>query len=161
MFVICDSANCYLFSSDDDGHLYRSQTSISNFPNGISQPVIAMQDTSNIYALFEASAVYKAGSQYLLLVEAIGSDGNRYFRSWTANSLGGSWTPLANTEANPFARSNNSRELIRTQTDQTISLDLCKPIRFLYQGLNPSASGDYNALPWQLGLLTQTNSQGC
>ncbi|CAK4077205.1 unnamed protein product [Aphanomyces euteiches] len=107
MFVICDSANCYLFSSDDDGHLYRSQTSISNFPNGISQPVIAMQDTSNIYALFEASAVYKAGSQYLLLVEAIGSDGNRYFRSWTANSLGGSWTPLANTEANPFARSNN------------------------------------------------------
>ncbi|KAG9414614.1 hypothetical protein AC1031_008019 [Aphanomyces cochlioides] len=173
MFVICDSANCYLFSSDDNGHLYRSQTSISNFPNSMSQPVIAMQDPS-IFSLFEASAVYKAGSQYLLLVEAIGSDGQRYFRSWTSNSLGGSWTPLANTEANPFARSNNvvfagtawtksisHGELIRTQTDQTITLDLCKPIRFLYQGLNPSASGVYSALPWQLGLLTQTNSQGC
>ncbi|KAH9107167.1 hypothetical protein AeMF1_017436 [Aphanomyces euteiches] len=173
MFVICDSANCYLFSSDDNGHLYRAQTSISNFPNGMSQPVIAMQAT-DIYSLFEASAVYKAGNQYLLIVEAIGSDGQRYFRSWTSNSIAGTWTPLADTEAKPFARSNNvvfpggawtksisHGELIRTQTDQTITLDLCKPIRFLYQGLDPSSGGSYNDLPWQLALLTQTNSPGC
>ncbi|CAK4453053.1 unnamed protein product [Aphanomyces euteiches] len=173
MFVICDSAHCYLFSSDDNGHLYRAQTAISNFPNGMSQPMIAMQAT-DIYSLFEVSAVYKAGNQYLLIVEAIGSDGQRYFRSWTSNSIAGTWTPLADTEANPFARSNNvvfpggawtksisHGELIRTQTDQTITLDLCKPIRFLYQGLDPSSGGSYNGLPWQLALLTQTNSPGC
>ncbi|KAF0742695.1 hypothetical protein Ae201684P_000613 [Aphanomyces euteiches] len=85
MFVICDSANCHLFSSDDNGHLYRSQTSLANFPNGMSQPVIALQD-ANKNNLFEASAVYKAGNQYLLIVEAAGSTG-RYFRSWTASSL--------------------------------------------------------------------------
>nr|WP_199815691.1 non-reducing end alpha-L-arabinofuranosidase family hydrolase [Streptomyces griseus] len=38
---------------------------------------------SNRYALFEASNMFKiqGSSEYLLLVEAIGSDGRRYFCS--------------------------------------------------------------------------------
>ncbi|KAF2202832.1 glycoside hydrolase [Delitschia confertaspora ATCC 74209] len=169
MWVICDSANCHLFSSDDNGHLYRSQTSVSNFPNGMTNTVIAMSDARN--ALFEASNVYHVGNGiYLLLVEAIGSDGNRYFRSWTATSLAGPWNALANTESNPFARSNNVAftgtawtksishgEMIRDNVDQTMTISPCK-LRYLYQGLDPKASGSYDALPWKLGLLTQTNS---
>ncbi|KAF2182434.1 glycoside hydrolase family 62 protein [Zopfia rhizophila CBS 207.26] len=169
MWVICDSSNCHLFSSDDNGHLYRSQTSLSNFPNGMNEPVIAMSDTKN--ALFEASNVYSVGNgKYLLLVEAIGSDGARYFRSWTASSISGPWTGLANSESNPFARSNNVAfsgtawtksishgEMVRTQVDQTMTISPCN-LRYLYQGVSPSASGDYNSLPWRLGLLTQTNS---
>jgi len=169
MWVICDSANCHLFSSDDNGHLYRSQTSLANFPNGMGEPVIAMQD-SNIYSLFEASNVYRAGNSYLLIVEAIGSDGNRYFRSWTSSSLSGSWQSLANTESNPFARSSNVAfsgtpwtkdishgEMLRSGTDQTLTISPCN-LRYLYQGRDPNSSGDYNSLPWRLGLLTQTNS---
>ena len=171
MWVICDSANCYLFSSDDNGHLYRSQTTLANFPNGMSQPVIALQD-ANRNNLFEASNVYRiqGANQYLLLVEAIGSDGRRYFRSWTSTSAGGNWTALAATEANPFARANNVTfagtawtrdishgEAVRAGSDQTLTLNPCH-LQYLYQGLDPSAGGDYNSLPWRLGLLTQTNS---
>ncbi|KOG17670.1 non-reducing end alpha-L-arabinofuranosidase family hydrolase [Streptomyces viridochromogenes] len=170
MWVICDSANCYLFSSDDNGHLYRSQTTVGQFPNGFSNTVIAAQDSK--YALFEASNVYKVqgSSQYLLLVEAIGSDGRRYFRSWTSGSLAGSWTPLAASESNPFARANNVTfpsgawtrdishgEMIRAGHDQTLTIPACR-LQYVYQGMNPNAGGDYNLLPWRLGLLTQTNS---
>ncbi|WP_369264166.1 non-reducing end alpha-L-arabinofuranosidase family hydrolase [Streptomyces sp. R35] len=171
MWVICDSANCYLFSSDDNGHLYRSQTTVGQFPNGFTNTVIAAQD-SNRYALFEASNVYKVqgANQYLLLVEAIGSDGRRYFRSWTTSNLAGSWTPLAATESNPFARASNVTfpagawtkdishgEMIRAGYDQTLTIPACR-LQYLYQGKDPNASGDYNSLPWRLGLLTQTNS---
>ncbi|MEH0542537.1 non-reducing end alpha-L-arabinofuranosidase family hydrolase [Streptomyces sp. B21-105] len=170
MWVICDSANCYLFSSDDNGHLYRSQTTVGQFPNGFTNTVIALRDSKN--ALFEASNVYKVqgGNQYLLLVEAIGSDGRRWFRSWTSTSLAGSWTQLAASESSPFARANNVSfpsgawtrdishgEMIRAGNDQTLTIPACR-LQYLYQGLNPNAGGEYNLLPWRLGLLTQTNS---
>ncbi|EAW14123.1 putative alpha-L-arabinofuranosidase [Aspergillus clavatus NRRL 1] len=171
MWTICDTRNCYLFSSDDNGHLYRSQTSLADFPHGMGNTAIALADR-NKFSLFEASNVYHTGDgSYLLIVEAIGNDGQRYFRSWTASSLAGQWKPLADTESNPFARSNNVAfanghawtksishgEMIRTQTDQTMTISPCK-LRYLYQGVDPAAKGDYNALPWKLGLLTQTNS---
>jgi hypothetical protein len=169
-WMICDSSNCYLFSSDDNGHIYRSQTTLANFPNGFGNTVIALQDSR--FALFEGSAVYKvAGSnQYLLLQEAIGSDGRRWYRSFTSNSLSGSWTPHLASESNPFARWNNVTfsgaawtrdfshgELIRSGNDQTVPLNPCR-LQFLYQGQDPNASGEYIRLPWRMGLLTQTNS---
>jgi hypothetical protein len=169
MWVSCDSAYCYLFSSDDNGHLYRSRTSLANYPNGFDEPVIVLQD-SNPYALFEASNVYKVGNtnQYLLIVEAIGSTG-RYFRSWTSTSLGGSWTPYAASESNPFAGAANVSfpggtwtrdishgEAVRTSVDQTLTIDPCH-LQYLYQGMAPGSGGDYNNLPWRLGLLTLTN----
>jgi endo-1,4-beta-xylanase len=171
MWVICDNVNCYLFSSDDNGHLYRSQTTVAQFPSGFTNTVIAAQD-ANRNNLFEAANVYKVqgSNQYLLIVEAIGSDGRRYFRSWTSNSIAGSWNPLAATESNPFARANNVTfpagawtrdishgEMIRAGVDQTLTISPCD-MRYIYQGMDPSAGGDYNSLPWRLGLLTQTNS---
>ncbi|KAI9041374.1 uncharacterized protein KD926_006950 [Aspergillus affinis] len=148
MWVVCDTSTCHLFSSDDNGHLYRSQTSVTNFPNGMGSTVIALQD-SDRYALFEAANVYSTGDgKYLLLNEAIGSDGARYFRSWTSSSLDGSWTGLADTEANPFARSNNVNfdgnawtksishgEMVRSQVDQTMTISTCN-LRYLYQGMD-------------------------
>jgi hypothetical protein len=171
MWVICDSANCYLFSMDDNGHLYRSQTSLADFPNDMSQPVIAASN-STPYNFFEADNVYKVAgtSEYLLIVEAIGSDGHRYFTSYTSNAINGSWTPLANTEANPFIRSTNvtftgtawtqdfsSGEMIRSGYDQTLTISPCH-IQYVYQGDAPGSYSNYNAIPWRIGMVTQTNS---
>jgi endo-1,4-beta-xylanase len=170
-WVICDSANCYLFFSDDNGTLYRAQTTVANFPAGFGNTVVVMKDTSNRFNLFEASNVYKVQgtNQYLLIVEAIGSTG-RYFRSWTSTSLSGSWTPLADSQTNPFARSSNVTfsgspwtndishgEMIRAGNNQLLEISPCH-MQYLYQGMAPGSSGDYSQLPWRLGLLTQTNS---
>jgi hypothetical protein len=168
---ICDSAKCHLFSSDDNGHLYRSETSLANFPDGFGNTVIAMSDAAR-YPLWEASNVYRVagGHQYLLVVEAIGTAGRRYFRSWTAPAITGPWTALAGTQAVPFAGANNVTfggtawsqdishgELIRSGVDQTLTIDPCR-LRYLYQGKDPAATDSYNLLPWRLGLLTQTGS---
>jgi glycosyl hydrolase family 62 len=170
-WVICDDAKCYLFSSDDNGHLYRSETTVERFPEGFDTTEIALQDSK--FALFEAANVYKVKGtrSYLLLNEAIGSDGRRWFRSWTSDSPGGQWTPLADTEDNPFARSNNVTfpqgawtrdishgELIRAGRDQRMEIHP-RRFQFLYQGMDPAAGGDYGLLPWRLALLTQTKTR--
>ncbi|KAI0588427.1 hypothetical protein TUN199_06364 [Pyrenophora tritici-repentis] len=168
---ISNPAGC----SDDNGHLYRSQTPVSSFPKGMSEPVIAMQ-TTKPNDLYEASNVYSVGGgQYLLLVECIGvkssPGGIRYFKSWTSSNLAGPWTALAATEANPFMGAANVQfasgkswtesfshgEIIRTVVDQSLTIKPCS-MRFLYQGISPSANANYNSLPWTLGLLTQVGN---
>nr|WP_308029611.1 hypothetical protein [Streptomyces sp. CoH27] len=47
--------------------------------------------------------------------------------------------------------------MIRPGYDQTLTIPACH-LQYLYQGMDPSATGDHNNLPWRLGLLTQTDS---
>lgn len=168
-WIICDEKKCYLFNSNDGGQLYRSETTISQFPNGFTNTAIALEDSRD--KLFEASMTYKVAGTgtYVTMVEAMGPTG-RYFRSWTSDRLDGKWKPLADSQSDSFAGADNVKfdgaawsegvshgELVRAGFDQTLTVDFCKPLQFLYQGVAPNSNvKEYYELPYRLGLLTAT-----
>ncbi|MFI6033428.1 non-reducing end alpha-L-arabinofuranosidase family hydrolase [Streptomyces sp. NPDC051315] len=81
--------------------------------------------------------------------------------AWTADGLGGAWTPRADTGTHAFIRSADvtfaagrpawARDfghggMIRDGADQTLAIDPCR-LRFLCRGMDPAASGDCSRLP--------------
>lgn len=166
-WVICNDSDCFLFFTGANGALYRSQTSKQDFPAGMSDPELAIRIASR--DLVGASATYalEGSDQYLTVAEAIGPQGVRYQKAWTADALDGAWTPIQNSFTRPFASENNvsfegeawartfgQGELLRSGESQLLEVAPCN-FRFLYSGTaDPSAE----TTPFGLGLLTQAPS---
>lgn len=171
-WIICDDTHAYLFFTGDNGRLYRSRTTLEEFPNGMSDPVTVLDEKRE--TLFEGSMTYKikGTDKYLTLVEGLGP--SRYYRAYLADRLDGDWTPIpqAETYESPFAGINNVTfdegveawtkdishgELIRDGYDETLTVDL-NNLQFLYQGRAPDSDGQYHLLPYRLGLLKQRDN---
>ncbi len=169
-WVICDDQYAYLFSSGDDGHVYRSRTKLADFPKGMSDPEVVISGPR--FDVFEGGMTYKikGTDKYLTLVEAIGPTGARYYRAWTSDRLDGEWQPLpeANSWEHPFAGINNVSfeagvvpwtkdishgEMIRDGYDETLTIDP-NHLQLLFQGRDPDVNARYDQLPYKLGLLT-------
>jgi hypothetical protein len=167
--VICDSTKCYLFYADDNGHIYRASMPIENFPGTFSGSTSIISESSNL--VFEAVQVYKVkgSSKYLMIIETNTSP--RYFRAYTADSLGGTFTamPSASSQSSPFAGPSNVTfngtawtgdishgDLVRENPDETQTIDPCN-LQLLYQGRDPKDNpSNYDLRAYRPGLLTLT-----
>jgi hypothetical protein len=167
-WIICDATHAYLFFTGDNGRVYRSRTTMAEFPKGMSKPETIISE--NREAVFEGSMTYKlkGTDKYLTLVEGLGP--SRYYRAYLADRLDGQWTPIpgADTYESPFAGINNVTfaegaepwtrdishgELIRDGYDETLTVDP-ENLQMLFQGRDPKRDGPYHSLPYRLGLLT-------
>jgi hypothetical protein len=167
-WLICDDTHAYLFFTGDNGRFYRCRTTIQDFPHGMSDPEIAIEETRE--TVFEGSMTYKikGTSKYLTLIEGLSP--SRFYKAYLAGRLDGEWTPItgADTFEQPFAGANNvtfaegvspwtyeisHAEMIRDGYDQTPTIDP-RNMQMLYQGRHPGSDGKrYHALPYRLGLL--------
>ena len=163
-WVICDNRDAYLFFTCDDGTMWRAQTALKDFPKGWSKPVLALKGD-----IFEASHTYaiRGTGKYLTVIEAIGG-GRRYYKSFTADTLGGEWRPAGATWDNPFAgRVNVAQpsghwtdsishgELFRAGIDQRMEIEP-KNLKMLFQGVSDDEmrGKGYGEIPWRLGILS-------
>ncbi len=165
-WIICDAERAWLFFTSLNGKMWRLWTTLGEFPKGFRDCRVALEGD-----IFEASHTYrlKGLDKYLTIIEA-NPGGRRYFKAYIADALGGSWTPLADTERAPFAGAANVRaapgetpwadnishgELIRDSNDETLTVDPDN-LRFVFQGATQQekAGIPYGKIPWRLGLLT-------
>ncbi len=164
-WILCDDQRAYLFYTSLNGKMWRMWTRIEDFPNGFDHFELALEAD-----IFEASHTYrlKALNKFLTVVEA-GQSGRRYYKAYLADRLDGVWTPLADTEAKPFAGAANvcpgpnatlwtdnisHGELLRDGNDETLTVDPAH-LRFLIQGvLQRDKPPQYGRIPWRIGMLT-------
>lgn len=168
--VICDAAKCYLFFTATNGNIYRSSMPIANFPGTFpTQETIVTE--ANREDANEGVQVYsvKGTGKYLMVVTAFGARGDRYFRAYSANNLGGRFTAMsgASSEATPFAGKNNvtfdgpawtddigQGDVVREDPSETQTIDPCR-MQFLFQGVDPAKTNvSIGEVPYRPGLLT-------
>lgn len=162
--IICDDTDCYLFFNDDAGGVYRASMPIGDFPGEFKNAVRILDEPTSI--IFEGVQVYsiQGSDKYLMINENIGT---RVFRAWTADHLGGDWTPLnGSTNMSYFAGEDNVTwpdgkwskdishgDIVRENPSEKMEIDPCH-LQMVYQGRDPNVDPGYIQRPYRPGLLT-------
>jgi len=162
-WVICDDSRAHFFFTSLNGKMWRSETSLEDFPRGWSRPEVVLEGD-----IFEAGHTYrlKGMEKYLTVVEAQ-SPGRRYYKAYIADRLDGEWRPVAATREKPFASPVNTHdtsehwtdsfshgELIRAGYNQRLEVDPAE-VKLLFQGVTDERKigKQYGEIPWRLGIL--------
>jgi len=111
-WVICDDQRAYLFFASLGGRLWRSSTALSDFPHNFGRCEVVLRHSDESWRLFEAAHIYRlqGADRYLAVIEAVRRAppaGRRFYVAYTAERLGGGWTPLAASIEQPFASFEN------------------------------------------------------
>ncbi|BAV06736.1 Glycosyl hydrolase family 62 [Filimonas lacunae] len=155
-WCIADDSYVYCFYSAQDGShtIKRRRTTIANFPYSWEAPTVAATAT------FEAPHVYKnkADGKFYMVVEDI----NRYQELWTASTLGGTWTKVAEKWA---AKDNltflaeqwtdqvSHVEVLRASNNERMEVDNMDRCQMIIQGVKNGSYPDYGSIPYDLGII--------
>ena len=155
-WCISDGTYVYCFYSAQDGShtIKRRRTTIANFPYSWEAPTVVATNT------FEAPHVYRniADGKYYMIVEDI----NRYQELWTATSLGGTWTQVAekwasrdrlNFLSEVWTDQVSHVEAIRSGNNERMEIDNIDHCQLLIQGVLNGSYGDYANIPYDLGII--------
>lgn len=157
-WCISDGTDVYVYYSSQDGsHKIKwRKTTVANFPYNWSTPQIAISDT------FEAPHVYKnkADGKFYMMVEDMKD--NRYMELWTATTLAGPWTQVAEKWASYHNLAYNADhwtdqvshgEIIRADSNERLEINDIDRCDLLIQGVVNGNYGDYGNIPYELGLM--------
>lgn len=155
-WCIADDSYVYCFYSAQDASrtIKRRRTTIANFPYNWEAPTVVATAT------FEAPHVYKnkADGKFYMVVEDI----NRYQELWTANTLGRTWTKVAEKWA---AKDNltflaeqwtdqvSHVEVLRASNNDRMEVDNFDRCQMIIQGVKNGNYPDYGSIPYDLGII--------
>lgn len=163
-WVICDEEKAHLFYTSNNGHMWRRETRLADFPFGWSEESLALKAD-----IFEASHTYKlkGRKEYVTIIEAQ-APGRRYYKAYLADRLEGPWHGGADSLEKSFAALENVKqsphwttsishgELLRSGVDERLEVDPAD-LKLLFQGVDAEGyrGNKYGGIPWKLGLLEQ------
>jgi hypothetical protein len=161
-WVIGVEDRAYLFFCSRDGHLWRSQTRVQDFPGNWSRPQSCLEAD-----VLQGARVYRLRGfrKFLTIIEAQ-ETGRRYCKAFWADYPNGRWDDLAVSEKKSFASKFNVKqdpqwieqisrgEILRSSYDQRMEIDPMQ-IRFLFAAIDEYDKTDrgYGQIPWRIGLL--------
>lgn len=146
-YVIFDGEKVHLFATSG-GRLWRSETKAADFPQGWSEPVVALKGNI-VYASHTYRQETPTGPRFVTTVTASGPDpvtkmGRQFQASYVADKLDGEWKPARVAPDAPFVGFGNALiadprwsrnvvhgEPLRGGTDERMILD-SEPTRFVF-----------------------------